>query len=141
MRASLELVETRLVDPAFDLDNVRLLEFTFAGGQMLDQLTVVGQNDQPDGVVIERGRTQQLVLVLGQHVENGRPPLGIAGSTDDAARLVHQQVNQRCDLFGDMLAVNQNVVFSGIDKARNFHDKLAIYRDSPVEDHLFHGPP
>ena len=60
----------------------------------LGEVAVVGQDDQPFGVVVEPADRIEVALDAGarQQIDHGRPPLRIGARAHHAGRLVHEQV-------------------------------------------------
>ena len=76
------------------------------------EAAVVGEEQQALGVDVEPADRDDARQVRRQGVENGRPPLGIAGGGDEAAGLVEQEEPGALGR-GEPLAVDPDVVLVG----------------------------
>jgi hypothetical protein len=109
-------------------------------GQALGEFTVVGEDDEPLGVVIEAaGGVQSRLHLVGKNVVDGPAALGIAPGADNLPRLV-DQVGPFPAGCWQGFAVNGDPVFLRVHQDPHGGDHLAIDGHPAGRDHVLSGP-
>ncbi len=99
---------------------------------MIAERRIVGQNQQPGGVLIQPAHRKHKVFHAGEQIVNRRPPFGVLISGQVAFGLVEQQVLLLAS--GQRMAVERHLVALRIDPdIRRLH-LLAVYGDPPRAD-------
>ena len=109
--AAREPVEIVRVGHAEDARLVDARDAVARMGEPRRQVAVVGQQQQPFGVVVEPADRVDVLAHAAQQVEDRRPPLRIRARRDVAARLVQQEI---AVVLGDLdaPAVDADVVLA-----------------------------
>jgi hypothetical protein len=105
--------------------------------QLRSKLSVVRQEQQPFGVVIE---TPDRIDILADtdEIDHRPTPLRVGTCRDDAGRLVQQDVAMTLRL-AEPPAVDLDVVGRRIGLDAHFPDRVAVHRDAPFLDQLLSG--
>ena len=106
--------------------------------QPMGQVTIVGEQEQSFGVLIESSDGVE-PLVQVDEVHHGRPSFGVAGGGDDALWLVQHQV-AHSGVDDDALTVDLYHVRHSVHSVAQGGD-LAVDRHAAGDDEHFRGPP
>jgi len=101
--------------------------------QLLGEGSVVGQQQQPFGVVVQPPHRVDVFGDLRQQVEHGGAPLGVLPRRHVAAGLVEQDVAMPAG-DADALAVDADVVAAGLGPRPELEDGGAVHRDPALRD-------
>ena len=103
--------------------------------QLRGEIAVVGQQQQPLGVVVEPSDRIDVVAHAAQEIDDRLPPLRVGARRDVAARFVEQQIQvARGDL--DAAAVDTDVIARRIRLGAELADGGAVDAHAPVEHQL-----
>lgn len=102
-------------------------------GEPKREFTVVRQQQQPGGMVIETTDREEPFLRLPDDIENRRAAFGIGRCRHDLDRLMQNDVAK---LRGgaQRLAIDRNAIDGGIGTRAEFIDALAVYRNSALRN-------
>ncbi len=119
---------------------VRLGDVMLRVGQLVEEVTVVGQKDQPFGVGIEPpNRAQHRLAGKVDQVRDQSRGVGVAARADHAARLVQGQVIPTGRRAHDV-AVERDLVRRRVDAGAEFGDDLPVDADAAFLNPRFAGP-
>jgi len=125
-----QLLDCFLRRKSADLDRIGLGNPVLCGEKFIGKITVVSQNQQPLGVVVEPSdRVQSLRGSCPQQVHDSGPPFGVIGRCDAALGLVHRQIPSRAAVAQD-LAVDAHGVMGSIRSRAELSGNLAVDRDA-----------
>jgi len=126
-----QAIERRLVGHAADAHVVFPFHLVTRVEQALGQRTVVGQQQQALGVVIEPPDRIDVLTDLRQQIEDRRSTLRVLPRRHIPPRLVEQDV----PVMGgdpDPLAIDADVVVPGIGLRAEFQNRLAVDADAAL---------
>jgi hypothetical protein len=104
------------------------------------ELAVVGQEQQPFGVVVEPPDRVDILAHTGEQLDDRAAPLRIRSRRDDAGRFVEQDVAMSLGCL-DSAAVHLDLAGGRIDLHAHLGDGLPIDHHAAFRDQLFCGTP
>ena len=138
--AFLKAIEIVVVGHAEDPRLVHARHAVTRMGQLRGEVAVVGQDEQPFGIVVEASDRVDVVAHAPQQIDHRRPPLGIGPRRDVAARLVQQEVEAALGEL-DAAAVHADVIAGGVGLRPEFANRRAVDGHASVEHQLLGGAP
>ena len=131
-------IERRLVGHAADAHVVFPFHLVTRVEQPFGQRTVVGQQQQALGVVVEPPHRIDVLADVRQQIEDRRPALRVLPRRDVPARLVEQDIAVMGD-DPDPLAIDADVVVPGIGLRAELQHRLAVDTDAALCDQALGG--
>ena len=121
---------------AAHLDQVDLLHTGSGASELVGHFAVVGYEQQALAHVVEAADRVESLAHLGEELHDGGAAFGIADCSDEAFGLIEHEVAVP---FGTLqeLAVDANVVVSGIGLGAQLGDNLAVHLDATLRNELF----
>jgi hypothetical protein len=134
MHAALHLREYVGLGHAGDLHFVNLFDAVAGVRELVGQLTVVGNDNQPLARQVESADVEHPPHAGGQQVDHPRPACRIASGRDYAGWLVNGEVLQLGPR--QRLAVDADFLPSAINAGAQLGDDLAVDLDAALGDEL-----
>jgi hypothetical protein len=136
--AGAELVERLIAGLAADLDKIDLGHLVGGAGEQVGEVAVVGHQQQALALVVEAADGEDARLA-GKELHHRRATLRVAGGGDVAFRLVEHRIAEAIGALarlGQQLAVDADVIESGVGFASELDDRLAVDLDASFSDQL-----
>jgi hypothetical protein len=130
-----ESIENRWLHTALDRSQIDLADTIPRVSQPQAELTVIGQEKQTFGVVIEPADGIKVRPLLGKKIKDTGARLRVLSGTDATARFVDRHIEQL--LLSDGTSVDSDAIGVGIDFGPEEADGLTVDGDAAAEDHLF----
>ena len=133
-----ELVKHLARRLASDDDPVDLFDPEPGMSQSIGELAIVRQEHQARALLVEPPDRVDPLGDLGEQIDDLRFAGRVAVGADVAFRLMHGVID--VPLFMDLLAVNGDLMRSGVHPRAEFADDLIVHRDSALEDQFLAAP-
>jgi len=100
------------------------------------QLTVVGEEDQAEGMIFQAAYGKHALRHAVEHVGEGAAAFGVDHGGDDFGRLIEDEIDA-LGFWAEEFALHFDVVFGFVGFATEFGNGLAVYGDEAGFDQFF----